>query len=441
MDTRAVILTEPLPAPGPRRRISVGVLVDLVPGVRAGGHVRCWERLAEAALGFADSLDLTVHFMGERPAQRRLGDNVRYIVEPPVFSTERLRFLSHVPDHTDLAPWHPRLARMLPRYDVIHATDAYFAYARTALRIGQRRGIPIVNSVHTSTPEYARIFTGRTIERMFGDGIVSRLLLDHLGVACRIERRMLAQLAAYQRRCAFTLVSRPEQLAPARARLGGRAALLRRGVDHRLFNPAKRDRQWLRARYGIPPGRFVVICAGRLNRGKNVLFLADATAALVARGIDAHLLCAGHGEDRAAILDRLGGRATCPGSVAPTELARLYAAADLFAFPSRVEEAANVVLEALASGLPVLVTRDGGMGRVIGNGLSGLVLPGDDVAAWIEAAAALAGNAERRRAMARAARRHAERTVPSWAEVLGEDLLPHWEQAAGLRRRLAASAA
>jgi glycosyltransferase involved in cell wall biosynthesis len=435
--TLALVSARP-PAPTCPRPVRVGVLVDLAQGPRAGGHVRCWERLAEAALGFAESLDLTVHFMGERAARRQLGRNVRFVLEPPVFSTERLRFLGPVPDHTDLARWHPRLARMLLRYDVIHATDAYFAYARTALRIGRRHGIPIVNSVHTNTPEYARIFTGLTIERLFGEGMLSRLLLDHLGVARRVERRMLAQLSDYQRNSAFTLVSRPEQLEPARARLQGRAALLRRGIDHRLFQPGKRDRRWLALRYGIPIERFVVICAGRLNRGKNVLFLADAVAALAALGVDAHLICAGDGPDRPVIRDRLSGRATCPGVVEPGELARLYASADLFAFPSRIEEAANVVLESQASGLPALVTREGGMGRAIADGRTGLILAGDDLQAWVEAIRMLAGNAERRWGMARAARRHAERNVPSWAEVLSEDLLPHWVEAAmsqGLRTR------
>lgn len=439
MDTLALV-TEALPAPASSPPIKVGVLVDLAQGPRAGGHVRCWERLAEAALGFAKVLDLTVHFAGERAARRELGPNVRYAIEPPVFSTARLRFLADVPDHTDLALWHPRLARMLPRYDVIHATDAYFAYARTALRTGRRRGIPLVNSVHTNTPEYARIFTALTIERLFGEGMLSRLLLDHLGLARRVEKRMLAQLSEYQRRCAFTLVSRPEQLEVARARLQGRAGLLRRGIDHRLFQPRKRDRRWLALRYGIPVERFVVICAGRINRGKNVLFLAEAVAALAARGVDAHLLCAGDGADRALILEKLGLRATCPGAVEPGELARLYASADLFAFPSRVEESANVVLESQASGLPALVAREGGMGRAIAEGRTGFVLPGHDLGAWVEAMAALASNSERRAGMACAARRHAERTVPSWAEVLSEDLLPHWAAAARSRAATAEAA-
>jgi glycosyltransferase involved in cell wall biosynthesis len=440
MDTHAVLLADP---PSARRDhpLRVGVLVDLPLGVGAGGHVRCWERLAEAALRFPDLLDLTVHFIGPRSERRRLGETVRYAIEPPVFSTERLGFLSHVPDHTDLAPWHSRLARALPAYDVIHTTDAYFAYARTALAVGQRRGIPIVNSIHTNTPEYARIFTAQTVERLVGRGFASRLLLDSFRLAHRIEASMLRRLADYQRRCAFALVSRPEQLEATRPRVDGRAAVLRRGVDHSMFHPAKRDRQWLAAAYGIPPERFIVICAGRLNRGKNVLLLAEAMAMLIARGIDAQLLCAGDGEDRAAILGRLGSRATCPGNVEPPDLARLYASADLFAFPSRIEESANVVVEALASGLPVLVSREGGMGRVIVDGITGWILPADDARIWSDAAAALAEDAQRLHMMAHAARRHAERAVPSWNGVLAEDLLPRWHAAAQRRMLVARIAA
>jgi glycosyltransferase involved in cell wall biosynthesis len=419
------------------RRLRVGVLVDLPLGLSAGGHVRCWERLAEAACDFADQIDVTVHFMGPRPARRDLSETVRYRVEPPVFGTNRLRFLSHVPDHTDLAPWHPRLARYLPDYDVIHTTDAYFAYARTAMAIGSRRNIPIVNSVHTNTPEYARLFTAQTIERLFGTSRLSSLLLSQMQVAQRMETHMLRRLASYQRRCAYVLASRPEQLGALREMLDGRAALLRRGIDRRLFHPAWRDRAWLAARYGIPPERLVVMAAGRLNRGKNILLLAEAVRRVVDAGVDAHLLCAGEGEDRTAVREHLGPRATCPGNVEPAELARLYAAADLFALPSRIEESANVLLEALASGLPVLVARDSGMGRAVLDEETGLLLSGADPCSWQQALTALAAQPARRRAMARAARDFAETAVPSWHEVLGQDLLPHWQQAARQRRQAA----
>jgi hypothetical protein len=126
------------------RRLKVGVLVDLALTRAAGGHVKCWQRIAEAAVGCADRLDLTVHFSGSPPRRIELSPSVRYVLLPPVLSTTRL--VREVPDHTDLAPWHPRLARALADYDVIHTTDAFFCYARTATRFARRRGIPVVSS-------------------------------------------------------------------------------------------------------------------------------------------------------------------------------------------------------------------------------------------------------------------------------------------------------
>src|SRR5262245_51013254 len=118
------------------RALRVAVLVDLFWTPAAGGHVKFWERAAAGAAGLS-GLDLTVYFAAARSGEHRVAANVGYRLLKPVFSTQRLRFLAHVPDHTDLAPYHPRLARELPDYDVVHTTDAYFAYARTALKVAR----------------------------------------------------------------------------------------------------------------------------------------------------------------------------------------------------------------------------------------------------------------------------------------------------------------
>jgi glycosyltransferase involved in cell wall biosynthesis len=319
---------------------------------------------------------------------------------------------------------------------VIHTTDAYFSYARTALRVSRRHGVPVVNSVHTDTPQYARIFTTQTMERLLGRGAAARFLVDRLGVPRFAERYMLRRLAAHQRACAAVLVSRPEQLAPAAALTGGRAGLLRRGVDLDFFSPAKRDRAWLASAYGIPPDRTVVLFAGRVNRSKNVMLVAEAVGTLAGRGQPVHLFCAGEGEQRNAILARLGSHATCPGNLAPEILARVYAAADVFAFPSPVEECANVVLEALASGLPVMVARESGMGRIVADGKTGFALAADRPFAWARFIDMLATDPARRAAMAQQARSYAERHLPSWRDVLAGDLMPHWQRAAMAPRAL-----
>ena len=165
--------------------LKVGVLVDLTLSPEAGGHVKCWQRLAEAAVEYGDRLDLTVHFSGERSRRIELSPAVRYVLLPPVLSTALL--VREVPDHTDLAPWHPRLARALADYDVIHTTDAFFCYARTARRFARRHGTPIVSSIHTNTPEYARITTTKLLQRALGTGIAYRAANDVLALPDRIS--------------------------------------------------------------------------------------------------------------------------------------------------------------------------------------------------------------------------------------------------------------
>jgi glycosyltransferase involved in cell wall biosynthesis len=395
-------------------------------GPHSGGHVKCWTRLAEAAGRRGADLDLTVYFTGSEPREVPVADNVRYSIVPSVLSTSRIGFLSHVPDHTDLAPWHPKIAAALRGFDVIHTTDGYFTYARTALRVARRRCIPLVNSVHTNTPEYARVFTAQTIEKLFGRGLVAQVLRRGLGVPEFVQRRMIRQLERYQRACDFVLVSRPSQFEAVSDVLPGRVALLRRGIEHQLFHPANRNRGWLAAKFGIPAQRIVVLYVGRLNQGKNVGLLAHAVASLVERGLPIHLLCAGDGDERAAILGRLGSHASCPGNLEPGMLAAIYASSDLFAFPSEIEEYANVVLEALASGLPVMVSARSSMGRLLIENVTGFALPGDDVIRWADTIFALASDPVRRRDMSHATRAYAERRLPSWDDVLSSDLLPHW---------------
>ncbi len=419
----------------PTRPVRVGVLVDLVWSPQAGGHVKCWERFAEAACRIPDRLDLTVHFSGSAAGRHELAPNVRYLIHPPVFSTARIPFLSHVPDHTDLAPYHFGLARALAGYDVLHTTDAFFAFARTAARVARRRGIPLTNSIHTDTPGYTRVFTVQTIHRLVGQGVLGRLLVDRLQVHERAAADMLAKLARHQAQCRHALVSQAEDFERARSVLPEeRLGYLRRGIDRDAFTPAKRDRAAVREAYGVPEDRVLILFAGRVNRGKNVMVLAQAVRRLVERGLPVHLLCAGKGDDRQAILDLLGDHASCPGPVAQTELQRLYASANLFAFPSEVEVFANVVQEALTSGLPVVMAEKSGSGHLV-DADTGVVLDGRDVDAWEQALGDLASRPDQLADMKRAARARAERTLPSWLEVLEQDLLPRWQAAVADRGR------
>ena len=414
-----------------RRTFKVGVLVDLALTSDAGGHVKCWQRLAEAAVAYGDRLDLTVHFNG--PAQRRieLSPSVRYVLLPPVFSTARV--IRHVPDHTDLAPWHRRLAQQLAGYDVIHTTDAFFCYARTAARFACRHGVPMVSSIHTNTPEYARITTARLLERALGRGMAYRIANDELALPSVVSNLLERRLMRHLESVTFAMGSYAGTTADMHYAARHSGVTLRRGLDRELFSPARRDRAWFEARFGIPSDRLILIYAGKLNAGKNVPLLVPVVQQVLQQGIAAHLFCAGAGSERDALEAALGPALTCPGPLAQEELACAYASADLFLFPSMIDESGNAAVEALASGLPSLLAAGNGIASRMADCEGLRVLPGDRPEAWAAAVAELVAAPQRRAAMGQAARAYVKARVPSWADVLLEDLLPVWRRAAATR--------
>ena len=413
-----------------RPALRVAVLVDLHWSIDAGGHVKCWEKLALAATTCAHVLDLTVHFLGEGEGVRDIASNVRYRFHPPERGTERYGFLAgSVPDHTDLAARNRSLEVALDGYDVIHTTMTGFAFARTAEEVARTRNIPLTNSIHTDLPGCGRVFGAKIIRRMAGKALSGLLLGDTLRLDRRIEERIAAKLGRHQSKCAHVLVSKPEDQARAAALLGEeRVSYLRRGIDTEVYSPVRRDRKWLENEFGIGPERVVILYAGRINVGKNVDTLAETVQRLAGQGLPVCLFCAGDGEDRQRILRELDGHAVCPGILDPDTLARVYAASDVFATASRFEVLGNVVLEALASGLPCVIDGESGMGRVIADGNTGFVLSGGGIETWTETLGRLVVESDLRARMGAAARAYAEAELPTWRDVLVEDLFPVWSR-------------
>jgi glycosyltransferase involved in cell wall biosynthesis len=190
----------------------------------------------------------------------------------------------------------------------------------------------------------------------------------------------------------------------------GPTSLLRNGVDTQRFQPVagEEEKQHLRARLGLDPGAFVVFTVRRLSLKNGVDTLLEAALRLRDRkGIQ--IVIAGSGPDRHAIeryVTRHGlASVRVLGFVGDAELVDWYHAADLFALPSKSGEGMPmVVLEAFASGLPVLATRAGGQVEMIEEGETGWLIPPASPGLMASAIASASDRPEATRKMGRRAR-------------------------------------
>ncbi len=143
-----------------------------------------------------------------------------------------------------------------------------------------------------------------------------------------------------------------------------------RGVDITRFDPALRDEQLL-------AGEINVLYVGRMTKEKGVDLLADAFEAARSRDPRLHMVLAGGGPEEEALRERLGEHATFLGWQYGSDLARTYASADVFMFASRTDTFGQVLLEAQASGLPVVAVAEGGPTSLIEDGETGLLVSAD----------------------------------------------------------------
>lgn len=199
------------------------------------------------------------------------------------------------------------------------------------------------------------------------------------------------------------------------------------GVDIETFRPGgPAVRDW-REDLGIPPQASLLLTVGRMVSKKGFDILVEVLPGLLERHSDLHVVLAGAGDLLETFRQRLAPwaeRAHLPGAVLRDTLPDLYRAADLFVLPAvhdrkgNVDGLPNVILEAMASGLPVVASGISGIPLAVDDGTHGLLVPERDPAALADALDSLLVNAEARREMGRVARRRAE-TELTWAAVAG----------------------
>lgn len=316
-------------------------------------------------------------------------------------------------------PWYREMRVYLPRLrpfwkslavdrpDVVHVTTPG-PVGLAGRHIAGQLGVPLIGSYHTHLGQYASVLSG---SRRLG-GFLERYVRWFYSPC----ETLLAPSSAT---C---------DMLAAHGYDRGRLDVWARGVDAGVFSPDRRSRD-LRASWHVDDRRPAILYAGRLSHEKGLALIPPLQRYLERRRIAHRFVFVGDGP----MGDEL--RSLCPdavfmGSVPHDRVAVAMASSDLFLFPSATDSLGNVVLEAQASGLPVLVSDRGGPRENILAGITGCVAGAGDVDAFGMHAAGLLREPERRRAMGLAARAFA--AARDWPHAM-LPLVGAWQRASAKR--------
>lgn len=256
-----------------------------------------------------------------------------------------------------------------------------------ALGIARILKLPIVGTYHTALPQYARYLTGdKSIEELMWHYIVWYYdQMDLIYVPSKATAKELAD----------------KGVNPLRIRL------FPRGVDVDRFHPSKRN--------GIfdgvckHPHGLRLLYVGRVSKEKNLEILVKVFKELEQRGYEMNLIVVGDGPYRPEMESTLqDSSCVFTGYLEGEKLAAAYASCHLFVFPSTTDTFGNVVLEAQAAGLPVIVTDCGGPQENMLPGVTGLVVDGNDEKSLLAALTRFVCDPHALKVMGRAARQYVE---------------------------------
>jgi len=249
----------------------------------------------------------------------------------------------------------------------------------SAMKAAKKLGIPVISDFHTNFDQYSRYY--------------------HLSGFFSLAKRYLRHVHNQTR---VTLVPTRELQQQLSASGYEKLGILERGIDAELFSPQRRS-PTLRAQLGIRPDQLLVTLVTRMAQEKNLDLAFGAFRAIQQQLPDARFLIVGDGPERKRLQEQ---HPDClfAGMQTGAALAEHYASGDLFLYPSTSETFGNVVLEAMSSGLPVVVFDYAVAREYIRSGENGMAILLDDNAAFIQASTALALDAPLRQRVGLAAR-------------------------------------
>jgi glycosyltransferase involved in cell wall biosynthesis len=256
-----------------------------------------------------------------------------------------------------------------------------------ALAISHILKLPIIGTYHTSLPQYAGYLTNDSaIEDLMWKYMI--WYYDQMDLVYVASNSTVEELVG-------------KGLSPEKIRI------FPRGVDTERFHPSKRDLQFLQQ--FIDVDTFKLLYVGRISKEKDLPLLVQVFKHL-SRSVDhISLVVAGDGPYLQQMKEELSGTRCCfTGCILGEPLEKLYASCDLFVFPSSTDTFGNVVMEAQASQLPVIVTDSGGPHENMLPGKTGIVVPAHDGPALAASIQSLMKSPGKLARMGQAARRYAE---------------------------------
>lgn len=319
-----------------------------------------------------------------------------------------------VPPITAIAEWADA-----QRIELVHcATPGPMGLA--GLLLARLLGVPAVATYHTELPAYVLALSGDPA--LTG---LSRAYMTWFHRSC-------ARVFVPSRAAADSVAT--QGVDEERLRFFGRGVEVERfGPEHRRTGPGS-----FREAAGVDrhdgDERPLALFVGRVSKEKGLDTLAESFEALGGADAPVRLAIVGEGPYLMALRKRLGDRAFLPGPLHGDALAEAYASADLFVFPSATDTFGQVVLEAQASGLPAIVTDQGGPAELVGDEENGLVVPAGDATRLAQAICRLAAAPGLRTRLARKgralARHHTwdasfEQLIGGYREVLDDHEVLH----------------
>ena len=303
-----------------------------------------------------------------------------------------------------LAPPHPWIGRALREFqpDVVHVVNPII-HGLGGVYFARRMKVPLICSYHTNIATYAPYY--------------------QLGFLVNFARRATRYVHNQAQINLCTSATTMDYLLEEGIK---RVRVWPQGVDSRLFHPGRASKKWRAKLSDGHPEDKVLLYVGRLAPEKHIERLRVIPESLPGTW----LAIVGDGPARKNLESQFAGtRTVLTGLLQGEDLAGAFASADAFLFPSTTETLGIAMIEALASGLPVVAARSGASHEVVSEGENGLLYEPGSGAAFVSAVEEAFSNEGSLRAMALNARAAAEER--SW-EGATRTLRGYYEQARDL---------